>query len=217
MADSSSTGYHTSHVPIQRDWYFHLRQRISTVRALIQPVNPDDPDQRPSFLTCNKGRLLRYISFIHTAIVSLPRFSIFPSSGLIFIQKGHADRNPDFLSDPLVIRFLGALAPMVLRLDEGTVPASWSLWFDREAAEANADVCMLHSIQFFILTVPPGRRRLRMARCFSISKGRRPRRTEGHFLPAIVLALTWPGSSSRRDPFCIVLFAQTSSASYGLS
>jgi len=76
MASSSSTGFHTSRVPAERDWYYHLRQRVSTVRALIRPAKPDDPEQRPSFQTCNKGSLLRYISFVHAAIVSLP-FSYF--------------------------------------------------------------------------------------------------------------------------------------------
>jgi len=140
---SSSTGFYTSIVPVQSDWYFHLRQRISTLRALSKPAKPDDPDQIPSFQTCNKGRLLQYISFIHTSIVSLFVFR-FPFNSFIFIQKEHADRDPDFLSDPLVIRFLSTLFPMVLRLDEDAVPDTWSLWFDRQAAEAHTEVCMFY-------------------------------------------------------------------------
>ena len=142
---SSSTGFHTSTVPVQSDWYFHLRQRISTVRALSKPAKPDDPDQIPSFRTCNKGRLLQYISFIHTAIVSLfvVRFSFSFVYLFIFIQKEHADRDPDFLSDSLVIRFLSTLSPMVLRLDEDSIPDTWSLWFDRQSAETLTEVCML--------------------------------------------------------------------------
>jgi len=33
---------------------------------------------------------------------------------------------------------------MVLRLDEDAVPDTWSLWFDRQAAEAHTEVCMFY-------------------------------------------------------------------------
>ena len=141
---SSSTGFHTSIIPVQSDWYFHLRQRISTLHALSKPAKPDDPDQIPSFQTCNKGRLLQYISFIHTSIVSLFVFRFSFSFVYPFIQKEHADHDPDFLFDPLVIRFLSTLSPMVLRLDEDAIPNTWSLWFDRQSAETLTKVCMFH-------------------------------------------------------------------------
>jgi len=140
MSSSTAAVYRTESVPAARDWYYHLRQRISTVRALIMPLKPDDPDQRPSFETCTKGRLFQYISFVHTSIVSHFCFPFFLPISFIFIQKEHADRDPDFLSDPLVVRFLNTLSPMVLRLDEDVIPDTWSLWFDRQSAEAHTGV-----------------------------------------------------------------------------
>lgn len=91
---------------------------------------------------------------------------------LSVIQKEHADRDPDFLSDPLVIRFLGAIAPMVLCLDKGVVPEAWSLWFNRESAETNVDVSTPFSfLSSSTQTFLPGRRLFRVARRVSVPKG----------------------------------------------
>ena len=70
MADAPSIVYRTQLVPAARDWYYHLRRAIPSVRILSRPEKPDD-DTRSTFRTCAKGRLLRCLTFIHAAIVSL--------------------------------------------------------------------------------------------------------------------------------------------------
>ena len=74
MADASSIVYRTQPAPVARDWYYHLRRAIPTVRILSRPETPDD-DTRSTFRTCAKGRLLRCLTFIHAALVSLLRLS----------------------------------------------------------------------------------------------------------------------------------------------
>ena len=91
MADASSIVYRTQPAPVARDWYYHLRRAIPTVRILSRPETPDD-DTRSTFRTCAKGRLLRCLTFIHAAIVSLLGLSFSHSlanSDSLFLYRKH--------------------------------------------------------------------------------------------------------------------------------
>lgn len=151
MADSSSNGYHTDPLPASHDWYFYLRQGILPTRALSKPFDAKK-SMLPAFRTCSKSHLFRGLSIIHVAIVSPLLFSLpsFSKNGTFcFLQNNHADRDPDFLADPLVARFICAVAPMVLRVDPKAIPTSWSLWFDPKAAAAAVDVRILSIVLLF--------------------------------------------------------------------
>jgi len=53
------------------------------------------------------------------------------------------------LTDPLVARFIRAVAPMVLCVEPKVVPSSWSLWFDPKAAATAVDASILSFLSIF--------------------------------------------------------------------
>ena len=173
---------------------------------------------RLTFRTCNKGRLLRCISYIHVAIVSSFLFHF--NHSLIASHFSERARWPwpwllVWSPRRKVSRCTCSHGPPSRR---GCRP--WSLvpvvrsWIRQSQPQRMYSLCFLY---FLVLNCLPGQRPLRLARCFPVSEGRRHRRTEGHLPSASVPALTRPGSSSRQGSFGLYIFAQTPLSLFVLS